>query len=63
MVEYCITKNECKLVLTAKGGFEASRAVGGPCGYKPKLFKTRKGAERWVAERSFKPGEIIIAVW
>lgn len=63
MIEFCITKNEGKLILTAKGEFEAMRVVGGPCGYKAKLFKTKKGAERWIAERSFKPGECAVAVW
>ncbi len=63
MVEYCITKMDAKLVLTAKGGFEASRVVGGPYGYKPKLFKTKKGAERWIAERAFKPGEVKVSIW
>lgn len=60
---YIVTRHECKYVLTAQENFEASRVVGGPCGYKPKLWKTREGAQRWIDARSFKPGECKVAIW
>lgn len=60
---FCIQKQSSGLILTACDTFEAERVCGGPGGYKIKEFKTRKGAERWIAERNFKPGEVMVQVW
>jgi hypothetical protein len=48
-----IIENKYGLLLAQKGTFELRSQVGGITGYRMKVFRTEKGAQRWIKERTY----------